>query len=69
MKILGLLLGLAGVLFLMLPRIFQGEFKLEFPVIGIISSVLALLGTTTGYLLQKKGGGEIPFLPGTAILS
>ena len=67
MKILGLLLGLAGVLFLMLPRIFQGEFKLEFPAIGIISSVLALLGTTTGYLLQKKGGGEIPFLPGTAV--
>ena len=67
MKILGLLLGFSGVLFLMLPRIFQGEFNLEFPAVGIISSVLALLGTTTGYLLQKKGGGEIPFLPGTAI--
>ena len=66
-KILGLLLGFSGVLFLMLPRIFQGEFILEFPAIGIISSVLALLGTTTGYLLQKKGGGEIPFLPGTAV--
>ncbi len=67
MKILGLLLGFSGVLFLMLPRIFQGEFSLEFPAIGIISSVLALFGTTTGYLLQKKGGGEIPFLPGTAV--
>jgi len=67
MKILGLLLGFSGVLFLMLPRIFQGEFNLEFPAVGILSSVLALLGTTTGYLLQKKGGGEIPFLPGTAI--
>jgi len=66
-KILGLLLGFSGVLFLMLPRIFQGEFNLEFPAIGIVSSVLALLGTTTGYLLQKKGGGEIPFLPGTAV--
>ncbi len=66
-KILGLLLGFSGVLFLMLPRIFQGEFNLEFPAVGIISSVLALLGTTTGYLLQKKGGGEIPFLPGTAV--
>ena len=66
-KILGLLLGLSGVLFLMLPRIFQGEFNLQFPAIGILSSVLALLGTTTGYLLQKKGGSEIPFLPGTAV--
>jgi drug/metabolite transporter (DMT)-like permease len=28
---------------------------------------LALIGTTTGYLLQKKGGSEIPFLPGTAV--
>lgn len=66
-KILGLLLGFSGVLFLMLPRIFQGEFNLEFPAVGIISSVLALLGTTTGYLLQKKGGSDIPFLPGTAV--
>ena len=66
-KVSGLLLGLIGVLLLLLPKIFQGNFNLEFPEIGILSSVLALIGTTTGYLLQKKGGSEIPFLPGTAV--
>ncbi len=66
-KVSGLLLGLIGVLLLILPKIFQGNFNLEFPEIGILSSVLALIGTTTGYLLQKKGGSEIPFLPGTAV--
>ena len=66
-KISGLILGLVGVLFLLLPKIFQGNFNLEFPKVGILSSVLALIGTTTGYLLQKRGGSEIPFLPGTAV--
>jgi len=66
-KILGLILGLVGVLLLLLPKIFQGELRLEFSKIGLLAGVLALLGTTTGYLLQKKGGGDIPFLPGTAI--
>ncbi len=66
-KISGLLLGLVGVLFLLLPKIFQGNFNLEFSKFGILSSVLALIGTTTGYLLQKKGGSDIPFLPGTAV--
>jgi drug/metabolite transporter (DMT)-like permease len=66
-KVFGLLLGLIGVFLLLLPKIFQGNFNLEFPKIGILSSVLALIGTTTGYLLQKKGGSEIPFLPGTAV--
>jgi drug/metabolite transporter (DMT)-like permease len=40
---------------------------LGFTGLGIVSGVLALLGTTTGYLLQKKGGSDIPFLPGTAV--
>jgi len=31
------------------------------------ASLIALIGTTAGYLLQKKGGSDIPFLPGTAI--
>jgi len=66
-KVSGLLLGLIGVFLLLLPKIFQRNFNLEFPQIGILSSVLALIGTTTGYLLQKKGGSDIPFLPGTAV--
>ena len=66
-KVIGLLLGLSGVCLLLLPKIFQGDFALHFSATGILSAVLALVGTTTGYLLQKKGGGEIPFLPGTAV--
>ena len=66
-KILGLIFGFAGVLFLLLPKIFQGVFTFTFSGLGILSGVLALLGTTTGYLLQKKGGSDIPFLPGTAV--
>lgn len=66
-KIAGLILGFVGVLFLLLPKIFEGEWNLEFSKVGLFASVLALLGTTTGYLLQKKGGSDIPFLPGTAI--
>lgn len=66
-KIAGLILGFIGVLLLLLPKIFQGVWNLEFSKVGLFASCLALLGTTTGYLLQKKGGSEIPFLPGTAI--
>jgi drug/metabolite transporter (DMT)-like permease len=51
----------------LLPKVFQGVWNLEFSKVALVASVLALLGTTTGYLLQKKGGSEIPFLPGTAI--
>jgi drug/metabolite transporter (DMT)-like permease len=66
-RVLGLILGLFGVLLLLLPKIFEGDFSFHFPLVGIFASVLALLGTTTGYLMQKKGGSEIPFLPGTAV--
>ena len=66
-KIAGLTLGFLGVLLLLVPKIFQGVLDLQFPKVGLFASILALFGTTTGYLLQKKGGSEIPFLPGTAI--
>jgi drug/metabolite transporter (DMT)-like permease len=66
-KIFGLIFGFAGVLFLLLPKIFQGVFTFTYSGLGVFSGVLALLGTTTGYLLQKKGGSDIPFLPGTAV--
>ena len=66
-KIFGLIFGFAGVLFLLLPKIFQGVFTFSYSGLGVFSGVLALLGTTTGYLLQKKGGSDIPFLPGTAV--
>ena len=63
----GLLLGLAGVVLLLLPKVFQGEVTPAFPAAGIIASVIALLGTTSGYLAQKKTGGDIPFVTGTAV--
>ena len=66
-KVLGLLLGFSGVLLLLLPKIFSGDFSLHFARFGIISAFVALIGTTTGYLLQKKGGTDVPFLPGTAV--
>jgi drug/metabolite transporter (DMT)-like permease len=66
-KIFGLVLGFTGVLLLLLPKLFQGVFTIGYSWLGIFSGVLALLGTTTGYLLQKKGGSDIPFLPGTAV--
>ena len=66
-KIFGLILGFTGVLLLLLPKLFQGVFAFGYSGLGIVSGVLALLGTTTGYLLQKKGGSDIPFVPGTAV--
>lgn len=66
-KVVGLVLGFIGVMLLLLPKSLSGDFSLQFSRSGIVASVVALLGTTAGYLLQKKGGSDIPFLPGTAV--
>ncbi len=66
-QILGLVLGIVGVALLLLPKVFQGDLSSAFSGAGILACVIALLGTTGGYLAQKKTGGEIPFLPGTAV--
>ena len=63
----GLILGLLGVSLLLLPKVFSGDFSPNFSGVGIFSCFLALSGTTAGYLLQKKSGTDIPFLPGTAV--
>ncbi|NDB07496.1 MAG: DMT family transporter [Actinobacteria bacterium] len=63
----GLILGLLGVSLLLLPKVFTGDFSPNFSGVGIFSCFLALSGTTAGYLLQKKSGTDIPFLPGTAV--
>lgn len=67
MQILGLMLGILGVGLLLLPKVFSGEFIPKFSNAGMLACLLALLGTTSGYLLQKKSGSEIPFLPGAAV--
>jgi drug/metabolite transporter (DMT)-like permease len=66
-QVFGLTLGFIGVLFLLSPKLFEGDLSTGFSTFGIICCVLALFGTTAGYLLQKKGGADIPFLAGTAV--
>lgn len=66
-QIFGLLLGFVGVTFLLIPKLFEGDLSIGFSTAGITACVLALLGTTGGYLIQKKGGSDIPFLAGTAV--
>ena len=66
-QVFGLALGFIGVFFLLSPKLFEGDLSTGFSTFGIICCVLALLGTTGGYLLQKKVGADIPFLAGTAV--
>ena len=64
---LGLFLGVIGVVLLLLPKMFAGDYSPQFTTVGIISCVVALFGTTGGYLMQKKTGEAIPFVTGTAV--
>ncbi len=64
---IGLALGVIGVALLLLPKMFQGDLTPQFSTIGIISCTVALLGTTFGYITQKKTGAEMDFVTGTAI--
>ena len=66
-QIFGLFLGFIGVTFLLIPKLFEGDLSIGFSAAGITACVLALVGTTAGYLIQKKGGSDIPFLAGTAV--
>ena len=64
-QVVGLFLGVAGIALLLLPKVFQGDYTASTSIFGIVICVIALLGTSGGYLVQKKLGGEIPFLSGT----
>jgi drug/metabolite transporter (DMT)-like permease len=64
-QVVGLFLGVAGIALLLLPKVFQGDYTATTSIAGIVICVIALLGTSGGYLLQKKLGSEIPFLSGT----
>jgi drug/metabolite transporter (DMT)-like permease len=66
-QIAGLLLGVLGIGLLLLPKVFQGDYSTSFTAVGIVVCFIALLGTSGGYLLQKKSGGDIPFLTGTGV--
>ncbi len=60
-QVLGLVLGLFGVVLVLGPSFKQSDSGL-----GIFAVFIALIGSTTATLLQKKIGSGIPLLPGTA---
>lgn len=60
-QVVGLLLGLGGVVLVLRPSI-AGSIS----TLGICAVFIALLGSTTATILQKKFGSEIPLLVGTA---
>ena len=64
-QVVGLVLGVAGIAILLLPKVFQGDYSATASWTGIFICVIALLGTSAGYLMQKKLGTDIPFFTGT----
>ena len=60
-QIAGLLLGLVGVFLVLGPT-----FDSHIPTAGIVAIVVALIGSTSATLLQKKIGADIPLVAGTA---
>ena len=59
-QVAGLFLGLAGVVLVLGPAV-----DADLPTAGVVAIFVALLGSTTATLLQKKIGSEIPILAGT----
>ena len=60
-QVAGLLLGLVGVFLVLGPT-----FDSHIPTAGIVAIVIALIGSTSATLLQKKIGADIPLVAGTA---
>ena len=60
-QLAGSLLGLCGVILVLGP-----SFNSHIPTAGIIAIVVALIGSTTATLLQKRVGADIPLVAGTA---
>lgn len=60
-QVVGLLLGLSGVVLVLGP-----SFDNSVSTMGICAIFIALLGSTSATLLQKKYGSQIPLLAGTA---
>ena len=60
-QILGLILGLVGVITVLAP-----SFQAAIPISGVAAILVALLGSTSATLLQKKIGSDIPLISGTA---
>ena len=62
----GLILGLAGLFVVVIPRINMTS-ENAISLVAVAASVIGLLGGTSGTILQKKYGGAIPTLAGTSI--
>lgn len=60
-QVAGLLIGLVGVVLVLAPSI-----DAQVPAPAIIAILIALVGSTTATLLQKKMGSDVPLLSGTA---
>ena len=60
-QVAGLLIGLVGVVMVLGPSI-----GAQIPLAAIIAILVALIGSTTATLLQKKLGADIPLISGTA---
>lgn len=64
-KWLGLGLGLAGLVLVIAPKL-DGAGDQGLPAAGVIAVFIALLGGTSGTLLQKKFGAGVEVLSGTS---
>lgn len=60
-QLLGLALGLAGVFLVLGP-----SFETKTSIVAVIAIIVALIGSTTATVLQKKIGADIPLVAGTA---
>jgi len=60
-QVAGLFIGLVGVVMVLGPSI-----DAQIPLAAIIAILVALIGSTTATLLQKKLGVDIPLISGTA---
>ena len=60
-QVAGLAIGLSGVILVLGPTL-----KSNLPVAGLLGIAVALIGSTTATLLQKKIGTGVPLLAGTA---
>lgn len=64
-KWLGLTLGLLGLILVIAPKL-NGYSGGELPTSGVVAVFIALLGGTSGTLLQKKFGSNVEVLSGTS---
>jgi len=64
-KWLGLGLGLVGLVLVIAPKL-EGSGEQGLPTAGVIAVFIALLGGTSGTLLQKKFGSGVEVLSGTS---